>query len=729
MGIDEPGGDGGKGRGPDWGLDWRMQPGRISRSAPTDVPMAAPIEVERRAGPAFSVEGPGTSGPAVPSAAGSSPVSFAPWATVGPWPPVPRPWPPEPSLPDRCELRQGCYRISFVPGAKLVGPYHLEKLPFYAGTMRVDGWGSPLTVSGDLYVVKRIPSTLEAVGPYPVAPLGIPIYPRSSYASYLRVTGVQRSPSGTQFDYFNCHLTLTAEEYTYTQPPMGSFNGTFPAPPGTRTVTIVLHPSAAPPGFSGPYFAGSLYAGGVEQGTFTMGWVSRYFRRATVEIDTLVGAVPPRAVPARSGSGTEDIRTAFAGAGWDLTVAYDRMDVPVPAGVNPNQEWSAGDLHALMKTVRNPSTDLDREWRLHLLVVPAKMGSGRGRTYDSIDEPREGVATYSDDGYEHKVNDSLFYGTAANKKQRDVARAFLRSACHELGHGFNQIHQTQGPGEGVADNSIMTSTDMVADLLGSFGVPGQFPDDIALEFNHHVRHHLVHFPDIVVRPGGMTYTSGHFGSRLPEADRDYLSSEQLELRLEAHSTRISLGEPLGLHWQLVNNSNRSLPVPSDIRLEAQQSFITVTDPNGVAKPMPSFVIETDRIHMRQLNPGESLAADAHVYWGSMGFAFKTPGRHVVELRTVWADGGVAVGVRAALAVWVKYPMSRVDDEAADLLLNDEVGMYVALGGGAPHLSGAEARIARAVEIESEDGEHLAGAIRGYDGLLPQTLSPTGRKET
>src|SRR5258706_12065736 len=53
---------------------------------------------------------------------------------------------------------------------------------------------------------------------------------------------------------------------------------------------------------------------------------------------------------------------------------------------------------------------------------------------------------------------------AANKKQREVPRAFLRSAAHELTHGFNQIHQEN---EGGADNSIMTTTPSVADFLAA----------------------------------------------------------------------------------------------------------------------------------------------------------------------------------------------------------------------------------------------------------------------
>ena len=340
---------------------------------------------------------------------------------------------------------------------------------------------------------------------------------------YAEVTNIQRSPV---FTFGPCRLTLTVEEYVYTQPPTGSFNGAFPATP-TRTMTIVLEPKPAPAGFTSSYFEGRLYEGGVDKGSFTMGWVSSSFRRATQEIDTLTGAVASQAVPASSGSGTEDFRTVLATAGWDLNIIYDQENVPVPAGVTPNACWSHANLHALMASVRKATTNLDTEWRMHLVVVPAAMECGRGVMYDTIDVPREGVASFSDDGY--PSSQSANFGTAANQQQRNVARAFLRSASHEVGHGFNQMHQENEAG---ADNSIMTTTPSVANVLGgpATGAPGGFPDNINLRFNEHVQHHLVHFPDIVVRPGGMTFGSGH-SSVVPEADRQYFSAQELELRL------------------------------------------------------------------------------------------------------------------------------------------------------------------------------------------------------
>jgi hypothetical protein len=643
-------------------------------------------------------------------------------------------------------LRPGCYRITYRPNASL-NVYH--------GTMRVDVHGGRTTISGDLYRFFLFPWPPPVPNPGPVldpppnpgaaAPAGaasaalraveagvraetaapfplpfaynIPIYARSRYYSYLRVIGIQRPPI---FTTEPCRLVLTAQEYVYTQPPAGSFNGTFPATPGTRTVTIELEHKPPPIGFPSVYFEGVLKENGAVRGSFTMGWVSSSFRRAHVEVDTLLGSVAPQAVAGPAGM--EDFRSVFATAGWDLTVTYDQVDVPVPAGVNPNTCWSSADLHALMLSVRNPATNLDTAWRLHLVVVPAPMGCGRGVMYDQIDVPREGVASFSDDGY--PAAECATFGTASGQQQRNVPRAFLRSASHELGHGFNQIHQEQ---EGGADNSIMTTTPSVCAVLGdaSSGLPGVFPDDIFLGFNEHVRHHLVHFPDPVVRPGGMTFGSGH-SSTVPEADRRYFAPNELSLELQVADDHIELGEPLSLRWQLTNRTNLEVPAPTDISLPAQHTFVTVTDPRGRERFMPSFVIRCDDASIAPMAPGEQRDASELVFWSSNGFAFETPGRHEVDVRVVWAVGGVPFGVRATVPVWVNYPQSDADNEAASILLDPQVGMYVALGGGADHLTEAVDRLNRLASPGADRPEPKA--LRGLQGILPAQGSK-GRRTT
>jgi hypothetical protein len=360
----------------------------------------------------------------------------------------------------RLDFRDGCYEITHRPTGSLVS---------FQGTLRVDraapdGGPDKIIVSGDLYTrpiiidppfpvpvpaptpvpvprgdvvparaaVSVAPSVAAAVSRTEVSPLPvpvlrprIPILPRARYHSYLKITSVSVPilvPASA-----TCQVTLVAEQYFYTQPPAGQHKGTFPVSP-SRTVTLRLTPVPAPFPYSltgGPYYEGRLFEGGVDQGSVTLAWVSPFFRRATLEIDTLTGAVAPVPVPDGAG-GTEFFDTIFAKIGWQLSVISDQTNIPVPAGVIPTDCWSSANLHSLMTTVRNPSTNLDTEWRVHLIVVPAKLGCARGVMYDQIGVPREACASFSDDGY--PTSDSSNFGTAANQKQRDIPRAFLRSA-------------------------------------------------------------------------------------------------------------------------------------------------------------------------------------------------------------------------------------------------------------------------------------------------------------
>lgn len=606
-------------------------------------------------------------------------------------------------------LKAGCYRIIYQPNKSLV---------HFHGTLRIDRSGISTTISGDLYRFKNKPDGIHhMLGKPSDLPFGrgygIPIYKISDYYSYLKGTGLKvlRKPLSTI-----SKVTITADEYVYSPPPAGAFSGSFGATP-TRTVVMVLTPVSAPAGFTGPFFTGKLFVDRIEKGSVVLGWVSSYFRRATVEIDTLTGSVAPAAVPSPSGTTNEDFRTAYRTAGWDVKAIYDQTAILVPSGVNPNAVWSYANLHQVMLDNRSSATDLDKEWRAHLLIVPSTMGSGRGVMYDSIDIPREGAAAFSDDGY--PTTESAWFGTSANQQARNVPRAFMRTALHEIGHVFNLIHQFF-PGEGGSDNSIMTTTPEVADILQgpATGSPGIFPDNIDLSFNPHCRHDMIHFPDIVVRPGGIAFLGGsHAGSGIPEADFDALAGS-LELRMELVSHRLLLGEPLRVKWTVTNKSNSSLKVPNDIHPKGQHAFLNVLNPQGQLRIAPSFVIATEHLHMIDLNPGASLKGETRLFWSTNGFAFEKPGRHVVNLEIIWDMGMETYGLKAADEVWVDYPITARNNDMAATLFNPEVGMYVALGGGA-HFSGALDRFKRAMDMTTEAADDGPTALRGFDGILPK----------
>jgi hypothetical protein len=208
------------------------------------------------------------------------------------------PWGGE-RIPISClgKLVEGCYLITFTPNSGL-NTFH--------GTMRVEKDRGANTLSGDLYKYLSVLAGMEVIyipinlwklppwvsGAFVLGvPQDIPIRPRDKYYSYLKVIDLRfYHVLGGNFT-LSCGLALTMEEYVYNQPLTG-FNGTFDSTP-SRTITAYLTESTPPSGYKGIYFEGKVYEGSTEIGTFSMGWVSSYFRGAKLEIDTVEGAVAP----------------------------------------------------------------------------------------------------------------------------------------------------------------------------------------------------------------------------------------------------------------------------------------------------------------------------------------------------------------------------------------------------------------------------------------------------
>lgn len=581
-------------------------------------------------------------------------------------------------------LKPGCYTIGFTPtGTSIFGTR-------FRGTLRIESGGSSFHMSGDLYsyrlfddIVVRWPiEKLRVFGPIRDAGLVsdgpggeagdtggvIPIYPRRKYRSYLKGTSAQLFkivPKGTE-----CSFTLNFDEFVYNHPATG-FSGTFNTTP-TRSVRFVLRHTPTP-----DLYTGEAYEGTTLLGTVSIRWISDFFRRAHLQLNTLNGAEsPPASV------GTSTFSTIFANAGWDLSFS-DGGTVPLPAalaGIDINDCWAMADYHTLMASVPgyNPA-DLDTVWRVHLVAVPARLGCSRGFMFDSSigadpnAVPREGSATHSRDGYPAgEVPDGMggsHYDGAADQQQRNVPRAFLRSATHEVGHAFNQIHQGFELG---SDNSIMTPTPGVATVLG---IGGTFPDGINLAFNDTVKKHLRHLPDPAVRPGAMDF----FGSAIaaPQA-ADVAWPEMLEVTVAPSADQVVLGEPIDLEYRLTNNGSAAVPVPDTLDVAALTVRINVTDPSGrITFMRPPNVSSCPRLELIELEPGKSIEGRTQLFWGTEGFAFEVPGRHVVEVIILWNVAGVHVAASGSQAVFVRYPVSETDNDMAALLLDPEVGRAIA----------------------------------------------------
>jgi hypothetical protein len=273
-------------------------------------------------------------------------------------------------------------------------------------------------------------------------------------------------------------------------------------------------------------------------------------------------------------------------------------------------------------------------------------------------------------------------------------RARLRSAIHEVGHGFNQLHP---PTENLPnDNSIMTQSGGVRTVIQNAG--GTYPDDINFAFNAHNRHHLIHSPDVVVRPGGEDFLFGHDGTFAPEAQDD---GRDLGVALSVAATtgRLKLGQPLVLRIELTNGGAQPVSVPATFGTKLHNVSIVVRRAGREERRLRSFVLICHEELYRDLAPGKSITWEEVVYWDRNGVVFPDPGPYKVSVEARWFLDGLPLAAEASSDVWVDYPLTDKENAVAAALLDDEVGKYVALGGNAVHLKHAVARIAEAKRAE------------------------------
>ena len=220
-----------------------------------------------------------------------------------------------PTVPSRhSTLRCGCWLIGYYPGG--------SPIVAFDGTLRVECHRTGRSASGDLYQrpTKLIPSppprpphTVLLPPPNPAA--GIPILPRDRYRYYVRVTSLPEAR------FIGPTFTLAFELYRFTAPNAWVLEG-------ARTAKMTRLP--APSGFpsASDYAEGDVKdAAGTVVARLKMGWVSKYFRKATVEIDTVTGSEQPTT----SGAG-HNWTTVGDSIGWQLNVVLSDTNVAEPSG-------------------------------------------------------------------------------------------------------------------------------------------------------------------------------------------------------------------------------------------------------------------------------------------------------------------------------------------------------------------------------------------------------------
>lgn len=554
---------------------------------------------------------------------------------------------PLPVFPRFYALDEGCYLVKYSP---LGQAYH------YDGSIRVQKDGSNTVASGDLYYHK--PISIWPLQPvrhdksddprqdlvFPVPSLfgepnpanGIPIFSRKNYRYYLRITQILENFS------FSKTFTLGFQMWRFNgvaANPMWNNEGDFAA-----SMTFTSAPAGYPSGAD--YLTGSVKNQfGTVVGNLSMGWVSKYLRRATVEIDR----VRDTESPLDSGLG-HSWQSVFDKVGWKIDVVQSSTNVTEVSG----DSWSDGEMHAGMLAWRD-AVNLDAQWRYHIIAVNLIDSTPRGIMYDagatdSNNIPREGIGIAS----HWMIPNANPWGKVKGVRFGAAKAPYFRTALHEIGHAMGLYHNT-------VDFGIMNTTDVIA---AGAAAPVQFPDNIKWEHAPDDQKKLRHFPDMFVRPGGIPFGTSYGAHPLSPDDEE--EAVGLQLDVNAVTDVVPIGAPVRFEITLKNLADVLLPVPASISMKSGNVKGRVIDPSGAVRTFSPLIICVDDHPLRYLGVGEQITDSLTLLRGAEGALFAAPGVYTVEVEVSWDLNGGQVSTTGQSTVYVT---SAKDTEHAKAAMN------------------------------------------------------------
>lgn len=591
----------------------------------------------------------------LPMTADASAVIPQPVEALPPSIPVPQ---PIPFPPIRLHtLRQGCYLLNYKPKNSL---FYVT----YDGTLRVEAHQNGRTASGDLYQRPfkwmcrpgMPPICFPVLFPGPDPANGVPVLPRNRYRYYLRVTQI--------LEWFTLanNFTLGFEMYRFDKDSGPWSEGGSWTKEGSFTAQMTWLPVPDAYPLNGAYLEGEVKdSAGTVVGQLTMGWVSEYLRKATIEIDR----VSASEAPLDNGAGV-DWRTIFDQIGWDATVAESNANVAESSG----EGWSDAECHQGMLKWRD-SADLDTQWRYHLLCVRRLDSTERGIMYDayggdSNNIPREGAALSS-----HWVFPNANpWGKCKGMRFGAATSPYFRTAVHEIGHALLQYHPASAAG-----NHIMQVTPQIADNAVP---PQQFPDNIEWAFSPTDQKALRHLPDIHVRPGGIPFGESH----TPISPEDQVIEDTgLALRVGALVSAVPLGAPVRVNLCLVNTTQEPLPVPTSLSFKTGRITGQVIDQAGTVRNFSTIVTHLDQTGLQALEPGQRIEDSLTLLRGPQGALFPASGIYRVVVSVTWDVNGYPIRVAGETLMMVTPPVDTAHAEAAMRILSTpDTLLTLALGG-------------------------------------------------
>lgn len=447
-----------------------------------------------------------------------------------------------------------------------------------------------------------------------------------------------------------------------------------------------------------------LTSGGGAGASYACAFQSVYFRTVKIETDRVSNVATPvfgsyntGSLPSGGAARNLSVVKAFSEAGIEMVPTAGNNTINVTEA-GAGAKWSNAELHASMQKHFTLWKNTE-QWAVWQLVAQLHdNGSGLyGIMFDQAGKQRQGCAVFHA-GIGGTTNDKL--------------RLQLYTYVHELGHCFNLLHSWQ---KSLATPPKPNRPDSLSFMNYPWGYPDgadMFWKKFAFQFDNEEVVHLRHAfrSDIVM--GGKNFA---VGSSLDNSVMDDPIKDEsgLTLNISTHLESFALGEPVVLQFELGTINPNGKEVHTWLHPNCGLVKVAIIKPNGMSALYEPLIEHLVGEREAVIYPNDALKESAYIGFGKDGLYFDQPGRYQIRASYTAIDGSEVMS--NVVNVRVRYPVTAVDDELADLFMGEEQGtLFYLLGSDNEFLKNGSAALDKVLEKHSK--HPLANYVRLIKGV-------------